>query len=115
MYLGADVGGTKTLLAALDEQGAKKATRKFPTPKDYQEFLSQFGAAFNELKADYELSAGAIGIPGFIDRTRGVGLMFGNLPWKDIAIKQDLESLTGISFLVENDAKTAALYEADWL
>lgn len=41
MYLGIDVGGTKTLVASLDDSGVILAQQKFPTPQDYQEFLAE--------------------------------------------------------------------------
>ena len=39
MYLGIDIGGTKTLVAAFDQSGDKLAEKKFETNHDYEIFL----------------------------------------------------------------------------
>lgn len=112
MYIGVDVGGTKTLLAVLDAHGVIKESRKFPTPKNYRHFLLELrhSAAFITTK---ELQAGAAGIPATsLDRKHGIGISFGNLPWQNVPIQADLERLFHCPIVVENDAKLAALSEA---
>ena len=39
MYLGIDIGGTKTLVAALNEHGEMLVSLKFATPEGYDDFL----------------------------------------------------------------------------
>jgi len=111
MYLGIDVGGTKTLVATLDEQGSITEDAKFPTPPNYQVFLEKLGAVLQGFQAK-QFRAGCIAIPGRIDRKRGIGLKFGNLPWQNVPAKADAENLTGCPFQIENDAKLAGLSEA---
>ena len=41
MYLGVDIGGTKTLVAVLDDSGVIVERAKFPTPAKYDDFLVQ--------------------------------------------------------------------------
>jgi len=75
MYIGVDIGGTKTLVAVLTDAGKIVESKKF--------------------------NARAIN--------------FGNLPWKNISIQHDLEKLCKCPFVVENDAKMAALSESNLL
>ncbi len=112
MYLGVDVGGTKTLVAVLDSHGVIKQKTKFPTPTDYSEFLQQL----KQTVADFgqqKFTAAAVAIPATdLDRKRGIGIAFGNLPWQLVPIKSDLMKLVNCPVLVENDAKLAGLSEA---
>lgn len=112
MYLGIDVGGTKTLLAVFDENGQILKQFKFSTPEKYEEFLSELQKALQEFK-DLQIKACCCALPGRIDRNQGIGIRFGNFAWQNIPIKQDVSRLLGTDHvLVENDAKLAGLYEA---
>lgn len=111
MYLGIDVGGTKTLVASLDDEGVVQETRKFPTAKNYQTFLKDVTNAIDELEV-VDFNAVGIAVPGLVDRKHGVGVAFGNLPWKNVPVQADLERITSAPVIVDNDANCAALSEA---
>lgn len=111
MYLGIDVGGTKTLLAVFDEKGEILKEFKFPTPKDYQDFLAELEKALEEFK-DYQIVACCCAIPGEVDRKNGLGVRFGNFAWTNIPLLDSIKKITGLSKVyLENDAKLAGLYE----
>lgn len=111
MYLGVDVGGTKTLVAVLNDDGVIVEQAKFPTPKDYEDFLEQLAATLKAFETR-DFRAGGAGIPGRLDREHGRALNFGNLPWRSLPVQDDLEKLAGCPFVIENDAKMAGLSEA---
>lgn len=111
MYLGVDVGGTKTLVAVLDEHGAIKEQAKFHTPDTYEHFLLELRHLATQLKTQ-DFKAGGIAIPGRIDRQHGRAYNLGNLGWKDINVQHDVEKIFNCPVAVENDAKLAALSEA---
>ena len=112
MYVGVDIGGTKTLVAVLDEQGVIIERSKFPTSHDYATFLSDLSAALENFKTK-NFVAGAAGItsPSF-DREHGIGINFSNLPWRNASVRQDIEEICHCPIAVENDAKLAGLSEA---
>ena len=111
MYLGIDVGGTKTLMAAFSSEGEILSQHKFATPENYDEFLSNLEVALKEFGA-YTFTAGCCAIPGKVERSTGVGVSFGNLPWTTVPMLEDLKKLTNLDkFYLENDAKLAGLYE----
>jgi glucokinase len=112
MYVGVDIGATKTLVAVLDEHGVIIEHTKFPTSPDYSVFLEDLRKTVTEFKAK-NFAAGAAGItaPSF-DREHGVGINFSNLPWRNASIQEDIEEICDCPIAVENDAKLAALSEA---
>ncbi len=112
MYVGIDIGGTKTLAATLSDSGEILDDRRFPTPSDYQQFLRELGENLQQLRLEGSLQACA-GIPGELDRQAGVVHALGNLPWRDKPIRDDISKLLGGQpVIIENDAKLAGLSEA---
>lgn len=109
--MGVDVGGTKTLLAVLDEHGVIKERKLFPTPKTYDHFLLELKHAAAHLEHK-EFAAGGLGLPARIDRKHGRGIVFGNLGWKNVNAQYDLEKIFRCPIAVENDAKLAGLSES---
>lgn len=111
MYGAVDIGGTKTLVAVFDKDGTPLEQIKFPTPKDYREFSRELAATVAKLSTQDFLRT-VVAAPGMIDRKRGVGLRFGNLPWENVPIEEDVEKVFKCPVSVENDANLAALSEA---
>jgi len=112
MYLAIDVGGTKTLVAALNEHGVIKEKIKFATPVDYKEFLTQLKSTVLSLN-NKDFKAAGVGIPvSVFDRKSGIAKNFGNLPWHNVKIAKDVRAFLHIPVVVENDAKLAGLSES---
>jgi predicted NBD/HSP70 family sugar kinase len=112
MYVGVDIGGTKTLLAVFDQHGVITEEKVFPTPKNYSHWLLELRHALAQFETQ-DFQAGAAGIPAtLLDRRHGRGLAFGNLPWQNVPVQADLERICHCPFVVENDAKLAGLSEA---
>src|SRR3989344_6486664 len=106
MYLVVDIGGTKLLVAAFDDSGKIQKSAKFPTPKDYQEFLSTLKQLISGLLVN-NFTSGAVAIPGLLDRSSGIVKGLGNLPLQNKPIKTDVEQIAGCPIIIENDAKAA--------
>jgi|SRR5688572_6960566 predicted NBD/HSP70 family sugar kinase len=111
MYVAIDVGGTKILVATLDNNGVIQQRLKFPTPKNYDVFIRKLTDTVAYLSTKDIIAAG-IGIPGRIDRKRGLGVGMGNLNWKNVPIEKDVKKILHAPTIVENDAKLAGLSEA---
>lgn len=111
MYLTIDIGGTKTLLARMKKSGKIEESIKFPTPEKYPAFIKQLAENIDKITTDkWQLIC--VAAPGKIDRDKGVCIAFGNLPWKNIPLRDDIGKLIRVPILIENDAKLAALSEA---
>ncbi|HEV2403335.1 MAG TPA: ROK family protein [Candidatus Saccharimonadales bacterium] len=111
MYLGVDIGGTKTLIACLNKDGVIQEKVKFPTPKEYGTFLNDLAKIVASLSTKNFLAAG-VAVPGRLDREKGIGIAFGNLPWKEVAVRADVQRIVKCPVVIENDANLAGLSEA---
>ena len=113
MYLGIDIGATKTLFAVFEPSGKVVAEHKIPTPTDYEQCKTAIaGVLANEL-GQYKFSDCCCAVPGWIDFKNGVVKAFGRLNWQNIDIKNDLAALMpDVNILFHNDAKLAGLSEA---
>ena len=112
MILAIDVGGTKVLVATFSETGEVKKTQKFKTPIMYPDFISELKKTIIEITEGEKPKACAIAMPGVIDRENGIALYFGNLPWENVSVAQDLSDTVHCPIFLENDAKMAGLSEA---
>lgn len=110
MYAGIDIGGTKTLVAAIDDNGVILNKIRFETPQDYDLFILSIRRAIRELQID-DFQAAGVGMPGKADE-HGRGIWYGNLKWHNVPIQHDIEKAFHCPVVVENDAKMAALSEA---
>ncbi|HSX31317.1 MAG TPA: ROK family protein [Candidatus Saccharimonadales bacterium] len=111
MYVGIDIGGTKTLVAALTNEGIIHESLKFPTPPNYDDFLVKLKAVVAKLTTK-DFRAGAVAAPGEINRKRGIFKVGGNLKWRNEPIQHDVERIVHCPILLENDANLAGLSEA---
>jgi glucokinase len=114
MILTIDVGGTKVLVATFSEDGKVIKSEKFKTPVMYPDFIEELKKTIKSVVGGNKgLSACSIAVPGTLDRENGVAIAFGNLPWENVAIRADLEDVINCPIYLENDAKMAAVAEAD--
>lgn len=111
MYLGIDIGGTKTLVACVNNKGIIVDRIKFPTPKIYTVFLKELATTVANLSTKTFVATG-VAIPGRVDREHGVGVAFGNLPWLGVPIQKDIQKIVQSPTFIENDANLAGLSEA---
>jgi predicted NBD/HSP70 family sugar kinase len=111
MYLGIDIGGTKTLVATLDGHGVITEKLRFPTPQKYSDFIKLLASTVADLSTNNFIAC-TVGVPGRLDRNKGVGIAMGNLPWVQVPIQKDVQHIVDCSVLIENDAKLAGLSEA---
>lgn len=113
MYVGVDVGGSKTLIAALTDTGEIVESHKFPTPPNYHHFLLEVSHTLAHMEHK-DFKAGGAGIPvSNFNRDTGRAINFSNLPgWHNVLVEHDLEKIFHCPFVVTNDAKLASLSEA---
>lgn len=109
--MGIDIGGTKTLVAVLTNEGKIVESVKFPTPKKYSNFLLELAHTVHHLEHK-DFVAGGVAAPGRINRDKGIVVDLGNLPWTNFPLQADCEKLLNCPVVIENDANLAGLSEA---
>lgn len=113
MYLGIDVGATKTLFAVFEPSGEVVCEKKIKTDPNYDNFKTDIAAETKELTSQFNISHACCALPGTIDPETGTALAFGNENWQNVPVKHDLEAiLPDAKVIVHNDAKLAGLSEA---
>lgn len=111
MYGGVDIGGSKVLVAALDSDGVIVEQTKFPTPKDYNQFLAQLANTLAGFK-NQDFQAAGVAVPGRINREHGTLIELSNLSWHNEPIQADTQKIFDCPIVIENDANLAALSES---
>lgn len=110
MLIAVDTGGTKTLVASFSQDGSLRASSKFPTPKNTDDYLVQLIAIITQLRGDSSVTAIVIALPGIVKN--GVAVWCNNLKWSNFDVKSALSDVfPDIPLLVENDANLAGLAE----
>lgn len=111
MYLAIDIGGTKTLVASLNNDGVISERIRFETPKKYADFLKALADNVANISTNNFLACG-VGVPGRLNREKGVGVAMGNLAWSNVPIRDDIKKIVGCPVVIDNDANLAGLSEA---
>lgn len=117
-YLGLDLGGTKILTGLADSEGKIITRSRRDTEADLGEdkIIENMVATIKDVMnkggvtAD-EIKTLGIGSPGPLDSKKGIIIENANLPWKNVALVEKMESALGIRTLLQNDANAAALGE----
>src|SRR5439155_10294900 len=109
---GVDIGGTKLLAVAADEQGRIVAERREPTVAGPDAVLGATVAVLADLMADEpDIAAVGVGLPGLVD-LRGAVHYAPNLPgFVGIDARGRLAATCAVPVVVDNDANVAALGE----
>lgn len=111
MYLGIDIGGTKTLVATFTTLGMLEKQVKFPTPQKYRDFIRELAKVVANFSTNKYIGC-CVAFPGKVDRSKGVGVVCGNLPWENVPIQADITRFVHCPVAIENDANLAGLAEA---
>ncbi len=111
MYLAVDIGATKVLLAVLTEVGKIVEERKFPTPEEYADLITELTKEVGVLEHQ-DFTRIVVAVPGRLDRKHGIAVAFGNRSWQNLPIQRDFEKALKAPVIIENDTKLAALSEA---
>jgi predicted NBD/HSP70 family sugar kinase len=117
VVFGAEIQNWETRCAVGNMRGRILETRRFRTPSSSDETLEMVASQFNAFRDDYGSSRlEGIGIcaRGIVDCYNGV-LVLGSRPdWRNVPIRQALESRLSEPVIVENNVRAAALAESTY-
>jgi glucokinase len=114
--LAVDLGGTKLLVAQVDDAGHVGRTSKRPTAVESgaDAVVDEIVGGVRELAAEPTKVRGiGIGVAGQVDPASGVVRQAPNLEWKDFPLRSRLEDALHVPVRVLNDVQAAAYGE--WL
>jgi len=116
IFIGIDIGGTKTAVCAGDEAGKILGKKVFPTDRSLKNALENIYRETGTLIDEFgktEIKAIGISCGGPLDSQKGIILSPPNLPgWDEIHITEMLEKRFTLPAYIENDANACAL--AEW-
>jgi len=113
LSVGVDVGGTKILAIAVDEEGRRVGTEvRRPTPRGADALFDALVGVISEVRAHAgEIEAIGVGVPGLVDRD-GRLAVGPNLPGiANLSIRDELHARTQLPVAVDNDATCATWAE----
>tara|TARA_B100000003_G_scaffold87697_1_gene78662 strand:+ start:304 stop:1206 length:903 start_codon:yes stop_codon:yes gene_type:complete len=113
MYIGIDLGGTKTESIILDESGKEIERLRKETPKNYNGTLDILCGLVKELEDKYQKKCTVgVGTPGALSKETEC-IKGGNSTWLNgRPLKKDIELRLNRKIFFENDANCFALSEA---
>lgn len=118
LYLGIDLGGTNISTGIVDENGNILVKASTPTMngrnsedilEDMAEISKKLMKELNVTEKDIE-SIG-VGLPGLIDKKKGVSIYANNLNFNNINIVEEMQKRIDVPCYIENDANCAAIGE----
>lgn len=114
MRIGVDLGGTKTELIALADDGAVRLRRRVPTPAgDYPATVALIAAMVAQAEAELGVRARVgVGTPGSVSPADGLMRNANSTCLNGRPLRQDLEAALAREIRMANDANCFALSEA---
>jgi glucokinase len=109
LTIGVDVGGTKIAAGVVDTEGRILQQLRVSTPAATAASVEQgIVEAVLRLKAEHEVGAVGVAVPGFVDQRRSVLRFTPNLPMRNRPLREILTPQLGVETVIENDANAAA-------
>lgn len=120
LALGADVGGTRTKLGVVSEDGRIFVPSSFPTPSDPEALAAAISREIAALRGRHPDVADApvgVALPGILDESTGTVEQAMNLGWRDVPFREILRAHLDPrdhDVAIGHDVRAGALAEAAW-
>lgn len=111
IYIGFDMGGTKTLVAAADAQGNLLRRTRRPTLLDFDACWHSLNEMIEEMADGEKIAAIGASVGGPLDWQAGVVSPLHQPQWRDIPLKQMMEERWGAPLYVDVDTNVAVFGE----
>jgi glucokinase len=111
VYVGLDIGGTKLLVAAADENGTILRRRQAPTPLDLHEGLALLKKMVEEVRQGEPVLAFGTAAGGPLDWERGIVSPLHQPQWREVPLRAIMQEAFGAPLYVDVDTNVAALGE----
>jgi glucokinase len=111
VYIGFDIGGTKLMVAAADQDGKILRRSRADTAEDLQNGLAQLNRMAEEVAAGEKILGMGAAIGGPLDWESGVVSPLHQPAWRNVPLKAILEARWNCPLWVDVDTNIAALGE----
>lgn len=111
MVIGLDIGGTKCMVAAADEEGTILRRTRADTPVSLNDGITLLKSLVIKVKADDAICAIGAAIGGPLNWQAGIVSPLHQPQWRGVPLKQIFVSEFGCPFFVDVDTNVAALGE----
>jgi glucokinase len=114
--LAVDVGGTTIKGAVADRGGSLLHERSRPTPAadGPDAVIAAVIELIAELRADREVGAVGVAVPGEVDAQAGVAVFSANLGFRGVPLRAIVGEATGLPVLLEHDVRAAGVAEREF-
>lgn len=113
--VGLSIQAHESIYIVSDFNGRVMSQESMATGRDAEVFLRSLGREIaghvTNNYADEEFAEIGVSIPGLLDRRAGTVVSSPNLGWRNVAVREILESEIRLPVQIENDANAAALSE----
>lgn len=117
--IGIDIGGTETKIGLVDVHQKLLAETRVATNRErpVKEVIREIGQKTLEFLDEQNIALDqcvgvGIGVPGTVDKKRGVVRYSNNIHWEEVPLAEEMEACLPIPIQIANDADCAALGEA---
>lgn len=117
--IGIDIGGTETKIGLVDVHQKLLAETRVATncERPAREVIREIGQKTLEFLDEQNIALDqcvgvGIGVPGTVDKKRGVVRYSNNIHWEEVPLAEEMETYLPIPIQIANDADCAALGEA---
>ena len=114
VFIGLDIGGTKIMVAAADQEGTILRRTRTATSKSLEEDLSNINHMISEVAAGDRILGMGAAIGGPLDWEKGIVSPLHQPAWRNIPLKEIMESMWDCPFQVDVDTNVAAIGEYRW-
>lgn len=114
MYLGIDIGGTTIKYGFIDEKGQIQHKQRINTIDDKHRFLNNLKTIIADSLRQENIKGIGISAPGIIDRDGRMVTAGAIKSIYGVHLKQELQKITDVPIVIENDANAAAIAE-QWI
>ncbi len=114
--IGVDLGGTKVAAGKVDKNGIREIEHKLiPAQSENPQDVIDVIADVIDILFDDSVAGIGIGVPGLVDREKGIAYDIQNIPsWKEVHLKDILEKRFNVPVYLDNDANCFALGESQF-
>ena len=114
--IGVDLGGTKVAAGKVDKNGIREIEHKLiPAQSENPQDVIDVIAEVIDILFDDSVAGIGIGVPGLVDREKGIAYDIQNIPsWKEVHLKDILEKRFNVPVYLDNDANCFALGESQF-